>query len=367
MASPRIVICPDSLKGTATASDAAQFLAEGIHQLLPHADIVCTPLADGGEGTAEILGGEEITLPTTNAVGRLSEATYYWDAQHHTAHIDIAAASGLPEVSDNLQPLRADTYGTGVLIADACTRGATTIVLCLGGSATTDGGTGIMVALGAQPLDSRGYPVAPGGGHLSEIVRFNITELNVPAAAVEWELLGDVTSPAIGEHGAAHVFGQQKGASEEEVLTLDAGIAHLCDVLDIDPQLPRLGAAGAAGVGVLGLSRFIHGNDEHVRLKPGAATVMEKQRLADAISQADVVISAEGALDSQSFSGKIIGNVAELTAQHGVPMIVVAGKVDQTLSLPQHLSAYQLPPGEVSWQLREAGKDIARSLSQQNS
>lgn len=160
---PRIMIAPDSYKGTATASEAAQYLGEGVLEILPNASITLAPMADGGEGTSSVFGGQVITLPTTNAAGRLTEASYTLDSETNTAYIDIAAASGLPAVADDLVPTTGDTYGTGVLIADAVTRGATRIALGLGGSATTDAGSGILIALGAVPRNKEGYALRTGG------------------------------------------------------------------------------------------------------------------------------------------------------------------------------------------------------------
>lgn len=149
---PHIVIAPDSFKGRASAQEAAAYLGEGVRAVLPDAEITLAPMADGGEGTSAAFSGRTITLPTTDAAGRLTEASYRYDDASATAYIDVAAASGLPAVSDRPVPLTGDTYGTGVLIADAQTRGARTITLALGGTATIDGGTGILVALGATPL-----------------------------------------------------------------------------------------------------------------------------------------------------------------------------------------------------------------------
>ena len=240
-----IVIAPDAFKGTATTHDAAAYLAEGIAEALPDAELVLVPMADGGEGTASCFDGTPVTLPTTDAAGRLTEATYMFnDGDVAEAYIDVAAASGLPAVADHPVPLTGDTYGTGVLIADAVTRGAQRIILGLGGTATVDGGTGILVALGATPQDKAGHPLRPGGGSLTELAGFDTAQLNIPAAAVEWVLLTDVTNPATGPDGAAAVFGPQKGATPEDITLLDAALAQLCDICEVDPTTPGFGAAG---------------------------------------------------------------------------------------------------------------------------
>ena len=326
--SPRILIAPDSFKGTATAQQAAEWLGEGVRSIIRDAEITLLPMADGGEGTSSLFTGEHITLPTTDAAGRLTEATYTYDAETTTAFIDVAAASGLPAVADRKVPMTGDTYGTGVLIADAQTRGATRIVLGLGGSATIDGGTGILVALGANPLDERGYQLAPGGGSLHKLGDIDTAKVNIPAGSLEWHLLFDVASPATGPEGAATVFGPQKGAQEDEVKVLDDGLARLCEVAGVDPAIPGMGAAGGVAIGITWLSSLLHGNAEHVHLQPGARMVAEANGLAEALGTASLVITGEGRFDEQTAAGKVVATVCEMArevGEEGPTVAVVAG------------------------------------------
>lgn len=326
--SPRILIAPDSFKGTATAQQAAEWLGEGVRSIIRDAEITLLPMADGGEGTSSLFTGEHITLPTTDAAGRLTEATYTYDAETTTAFIDVAAASGLPAVADRKVPMTGDTYGTGVLIADAQTRGATRIVLGLGGSATIDGGTGILVALGANPLDERGYQLAPGGGSLHKLGDIDTAKVNIPAGSLEWHLLFDVASPATGPEGAATVFGPQKGAQEDEVKVLDDGLARLCEVAGVDPATPGMGAAGGVAIGITWLSSLLHGNAEHVHLQPGARMVAEANGLAEALGAASLVITGEGRFDEQTAAGKVVATVCEMArevGEEGPTVAVVAG------------------------------------------
>lgn len=346
-----IVIAPDSFKGRATAREAAEYLGQGVREVLPDAEITLAPMADGGEGTAAAFSGRTITLPTTDAAGRLTEASYRYDDASATAYIDVAAASGLPAVSDRPVPLTGDTYGTGVLIADAQTRGARTITLALGGTATIDGGTGILVALGATPLDPRGYAVPKGGGYLSAIREIDTAQLNIPAAASEWVLLCDVRSPATGPHGAAAVFGPQKGAEPEDVEILDHGLAHLCELLDVDPTIPGMGAAGGLGIGLTWLSRTLHGDYSHVRLLPGAPVVAASLGLPELIEQADLVITGEGRLDEQSTQGKVVGTVLDLARPHRTPVAVATGSV-----------AGETPPGALVTLLADTPDDRAQLI-----
>jgi len=358
-----IVIAPDAFKGTATTHDAAAYLAEGIAEALPDAELVLVPMADGGEGTASCFDGTPVTLPTTDAAGRLTEATYMFnDGDVAEAYIDVAAASGLPAVADHPIPLTGDTYGTGVLIADAVTRGAQRIILGLGGTATVDGGTGILVALGATPQDKAGHPLRPGGGSLTELAGFDTAQLNIPAAAVEWVLLTDVTNPATGPDGAAAVFGPQKGATPEDITLLDAALAQLCDICEVDPTTPGFGAAGGLPIGITWLSTLMHGNHSHIHVLPGARMIAESVGLPELIHSADLVVTGEGRFDKQSTRGKVVGTVLDMAVAADVPVVVVAGSFQEKIA-GQGVSMVELSDNpDVKAQLVEAGRRIAAML-----
>ena len=358
-----IVIAPDAFKGTATTHDAAAYLAEGIAEALPDAELILVPMADGGEGTASCFDGTPVTLPTTDAAGRLTEATYMFnDGDVAEAYIDVAAASGLPAVADHPVPLTGDTYGTGVLIADAVTRGAQRIILGLGGTATVDGGTGILVALGATPQDKAGHPLRPGGGSLTELAGFDTAQLNIPAAAVEWVLLTDVTNPATGPDGAAAVFGPQKGATPEDITLLDAALAQLCDICEVDPTTPGFGAAGGLPIGITWLSTLMHGNHSHIHVLPGARMVAESVGLPELIHSADLVVTGEGRFDKQSTRGKVVGTVLDMAVAADVPLVVVAGSFQEKIA-GQGVSMVELSDNpDVKAQLVEAGRRIAAML-----
>ncbi len=358
-----IVIAPDAFKGTATTHDAAAYLAEGIAEALPDAELILVPMADGGEGTASCFDGTPVTLPTTDAAGRLTEATYMFnDGDVAEAYIDVAAASGLPAVADHPVPLTGDTYGTGVLIADAVTRGAQRIILGLGGTATVDGGTGILVALGATPQDKAGHPLRPGGGSLTELAGFDTAQLNIPAAAVEWVLLTDVTNPATGPDGAAAVFGPQKGATPDDVALLDAALTQLCDICEVDPATPGFGAAGGLPIGITWLSTLMHGNHSHIHVLPGARMVAESVGLPELIHSADLVVTGEGRFDKQSTRGKVVGTVLDMAVAADVPVVVVAGSFQEKIA-GQGVSMVELSDNpDVKAQLVEAGRRIAAML-----
>lgn len=355
----RVVVAPDSFKGSATSQQAAEWIAEGIQSVIVDCDINHIPMADGGEGTAALFSGETITLPTTDAAGRLTEASYTFNAAEQTAYIDVSAASGLPAVKNNPVPLTGDTYGTGVLIADAQTRGSRRIVLGLGGSATIDGGTGILVALGANPLDSDGHPLRHGGGALGDLDHFDTAKVNIPAASVEWVLLADSEFPATGPNGAAHVFGPQKGASLEEINKVDAALAHLCEVTGVDPEQPGYGAAGAIAVGITWLSELMHGNTEHVHVVSGARTVAAAQGLKETIANAHFVVTGEGKYDGQSTAGKVVSVVTELAEGTDAIVAVLAGEFDT--EVPEGVLAVDIgeQTDDVRAQLMRAGAQAA--------
>ena len=255
-------------------------------------------------------------------------------------------------------PLTGDTYGTGVLIADAETRGAERIVLGLGGTATIDGGTGILVALGVNPLDQVGYQLKPGGGALEQLANFDTAKVNVPAGAVEWVLLTDTTAPATGPEGAAHVFGPQKGATEEDIEVLDRGLARLCEVADVDPATPGMGAAGGVGIGITWLSTMLHGDSSHVHILPGARVVADSNGLAEQVEGAALVITGEGRFDGQTGTGKVASVVGELTRGAGAAFAVAAGSFDEQPG--EGTIAVTLPETDnVREQLTQAGAEIA--------
>lgn len=386
-----VIIAPDSFKGTATAAEAAAALSAGVRSQLPDATVVTVPMADGGEGTARALADaasssaasgpgagrvEVVTLPVTDAVGRLTEASYFLDRATDTAFIDVAAASGLPAVADALDPLHADTYGTGVLIADAESRGATHIVLGLGGSATIDGGSGILAALGAACHDARGYALPKGGAPLVQLDSIDTAQLNMKAAMLDYTLLADTRVSPL--HAPA-VFGPQKGATPEQAALLTGALMKLCEVTGIDAKTESFGAAGAVPVSLTWVSSLLWGDDSHVRVVPGAHYVAQAAGLADKLAKADLVITGEGSFDPQSLTGKVVGEVAAMAAAAGVPVGIAAGRVDDEAvdqlraGLPANadsgfdVQAVQLaeavnPADNVTERLRAAGAELAQLI-----
>lgn len=318
--SPKVVVAMQPSDYEKCGHNAPQWLGEGVREVIRDADVVIAPLTDGGPGTAALFQGERITLPTTDAAGRLTEATYTYDAAAKTAFIDLAAASGAPEAATKPVILTGDTYGTGVLIADAQTRGAETIVLALGGCATADGGTGILVALGANPLDSRGYQLKQGGGALEQIADLDTAKVNIPAGAVEWVLLTGSDNPT------------DNDVATSDLDIIDKGLSRLCDVASVNASTPGIAAAGGVPIGITWLSTLLHGDASHVRIVPGAQAVAEASGLAEALADASLVITG----------GAVAEAVAEIAAAANPAAIVTTAPIADTAD-----------------EMRQAGREVA--------
>ncbi|MGV0326199.1 glycerate kinase [Corynebacterium confusum] len=369
-----IVVAPDSFKGTANSSLAAAGLASGIRQELPEATVVTCPLADGGEGTAHTLATaaslagrqlDRVCIPSVDALGRLTEAEYYLDPETATAYIDVAAATGLPAVIDSPDPLRADSFGTGALIADAETRGAKSIVLGLGGSATIDGGIGILCALGAAPHDARGLALAQGPAELVRLGDIDTAQLNYKAGMLDYTLLADTRCTP---REAPAMYGPQKGANREQVALLTGALLSLCEFTEEDPTTEYFGAAGAIPVGLSWMSRILWGNDEHVRVLSGAEYVADALDLDRHLAEADVVVTGEGRFDAQSLTGKAVGTVADrAAASPNAPRVAIAaGQFADDAELPAGSFHAALPAdGEMPERLRAAGQALARQFQEE--
>ncbi|WP_284251804.1 glycerate kinase [Litorihabitans aurantiacus] len=331
----RVAIVPDSFKGSATALEVATAMARGVQRASTAAvsgdlEIRLSPFADGGEGTLDALldawGERPRTVATTDALGRPATARYGLSPSR-TGVIEAAEACGLPQVSDRpLEPLAASTRGVGTIAAALLEEGAREIVLCVGGSATTDGGTGLLTALGARFLDRAGGELPPGGGALADLDRIDLSRLDPRARTVTWRVACDVTNPLCGERGAAAVFGPQKGATPADVARLDAGLARLAAVvaaevgLDADALAQRPGTGAAGGMPLL-LTAVLG-----AELVPGSELVAQTLGLADVLAGADLVLTGEGRFDEQSLHGKVVDAVAR-HAPAGAAVVVIAGEV----------------------------------------
>lgn len=332
-----VLIAPDSFKGSLTGLEAAQAIAGGIRAAgIGNADperyrLILRPLADGGEGSLQIVAEHWGVPPERTRVedplGRPRVASWAYNPETRQAVIELAEASGLPLVQDvPLQVLDAHTRGTGALIAEALRRGARSITLCLGGSATVDGGIGIAHALGARLLDAAGEELPPLPRNLQRIAAVDLSGVHPAALEAEWHLLVDVTNTLTGPEGAAAVFGPQKGAGPDEVELLDAGLASLARVLEqaTGRDASMLPGSGAAGGVALALHALFG-----AALVGGAEHLGRLVSLPELMAEADIVFTGEGRLDGQSGGGKVVSHVAALAASSGIrpPVVCLAGQV----------------------------------------
>lgn len=323
----KIVVAMDSFKGSLTAERACTVVAESIASVVPRAEIVVKPMADGGEGTAQTMiaagNGQWVEKTVTGPLPDMSVcAGFAWFADEKMAVVEMAAASGLELLSPQQQnPMKTTTYGTGQLIAEAIEHGARRILLAVGGSATVDGGVGAAAAMGWKFLTKEGRQIPPGGGNLLHIER--IVPPPQPNRA-DLEVLCDVDNPLCGDQGAAKVYGPQKGATEEMVETLEAGLAHLAELVrrQFGRDIKNVPGAAAAGGLAAGAIAFMD-----AELVSGIQTVMSWSRLGEAVDDADWVITGEGCFDRQSLRGKVVSGVAEVAAEAGAKVAVLAGQV----------------------------------------
>ncbi len=323
----KVIIAMDSFKGNMSAREACERVRDGILSVRPNTNIVLKPMADGGEGTAEALmtarNGEWVEETVTGPLPERSvKAGYVWFPDDQSALIEMAEASGITLIDrSELNPLKATTFGTGELMQAALRRGARHLILAVGGSATVDGGVGAAMALGWEFLDETGRSIGLGGEALERMV-----SIRPPARTIDIpvEVLCDVDNPLTGEHGAAAVFGPQKGATPEMVEQLDHGLKRLAETvrkqlgLEID-AVPGAGAAGGLSAGALAFC--------NAKLVPGIDTVMTAGGLEGQLTDADWVISGEGRFDSQSLRGKVVSGIVRLAKKSGVKVGVIAGSV----------------------------------------
>lgn len=322
----KCVVVSDSFKGTVSSREICAIAQRVIPRHFPACEVVCIPVADGGEGTVDCfiqaMGAQRVEVTVTNALGEKSAAAYA--RLDELAIIEMAAAAGLPQVGARRCPGTATTYGVGELIVHAVGSGCKRILLGLGGSATNDGGCGCAAALGVGFLDADGQSFIPVGDTLGRIGRIDTAKAEELLRGVELTIMCDVTNPLYGPTGAAYVFAPQKGADAEKVKRLDAGLRHFGDVirsqLGIDVSaMPGAGAAGGMGAGCAALLGGI--------IQSGIDAVLDVTGFDRQLEGADLVITGEGRIDSQSADGKVISGVAQRTRTKGIPLIAIAGGI----------------------------------------
>ncbi len=333
----KIVLAPNAFKGCLSAPAVAQAMEEGIVRAGVQVTTIKVPVSDGGDGLADVinnaLGGESRSVPVTGPLGDRIAAPFCLVQDTGVAAVEMALASGLALISEaERDPVGATSFGTGELMGAALDAGAGRIVVGLGGSATTDGGTGIAAAFGVRFINKNGAAFRPVGGSLCDIQRIDIGALDPRLSSVTIEAVCDVANPLLGPNGAAAVYGPQKGADAAAVKKLEKGLAHLADIIERDigvdvRSLPGGGAAGGAGAG---LHAFLGAS-----LCPGGEVVFDLVGLPQKMRGADLVLTGEGAIDHQTAHGKAPAGVAALAKAQGVPCIGLAGKVGEELG-PLH-------------------------------
>ncbi|MDF2581239.1 MAG: glycerate kinase [Microbacterium sp.] len=370
-----VVIAPDSFKGTIGAAAAAEAIAAGWRRVRPSDDVRLMPMADGGEGTvdafaAAVPGARRMPVTVTGPEGTPVEASWVLlpataDAPRGTAVVELANTSGIELLGTppRLRPFDAHTRGFGEAIAATLAHGVSRLVLGIGSSSSTDGGAGMLMALGARFTDAAGAPIVGGARGVATVSAADLSGLTpLPPAGVT--VLSDVTNPLLGTRGAAAVFGPQKGAGQDDVLALDAGLARLAALVDADPDAAGAGAAGGTGFGLLAWG---------ARLVPGSAAVADLVGLDAAVAAASVVVTGEGSYDGQSAAGKVPAHVGAIAASAAVPAALVAGRIAgdadtagfaATSSLTALAGSGKAAMAEPARWLEAAGAQLARAFEE---
>ncbi|MGL4999005.1 MAG: glycerate kinase family protein [Cetobacterium sp.] len=327
----KVIVAIDSFKGSLSSRELGEAIEKGIRDVYAEAEIIKTPIADGGEGTVEALvegtGGKIVEVTVKNPLMIDIKASYGVLGDGKTAIIEMAAASGLPLISSEARnPLKTTTFGTGQLVKDAIEKGCRELILGLGGSATNDGGLGMMQALGFKLFDIDGNELGYGGEIMELVASIDSSNALKELKECNFLVACDVDNPFYGLKGAAHVYGKQKGADEDMIKVLDKGLEKLAVTLnkEFGRDIGNLSGAGAAGGLGGGLVAFLNAT-----LKPGTDIILEKVGLEEQLKDADFVITGEGRIDFQTIMGKAPIGVAKLAKKHGVPAIGIAGAITE--------------------------------------
>ena len=370
----KIVIAPDSFKDSLSAQAVADAIASGLAEVWPDAELVKCPMADGGEGTVEAVldacEGQWMSAQVSGPLGDSVSAQWGWLAQSRTAIIEMAMASGLQLLTlKQRDACLTSTEGTGQLISAALDAGAQRVILAIGGSATNDGGSGMLSALGARFLDRNDQPLPRGGRALTDLARIDLSDLDPRLANVRVEIAADVDNPLCGPTGASHIFGPQKGASPDQVLALDAALAHFADHSARTLGRDLRGSPGSGAAGGMGFAAKAYLN---ASFRAGVEVVADLTGLEQALVGADLVITGEGRFDAQTLRGKTPLGVARVAQRQRIPVIVLAGTLGEGYEqLYRHgiSAAFALTSGPMDLEhacreaprlLQERARDVAR-------
>lgn len=366
----KFVIAPDSFKGSLSAQEVADSLEQGLKKVFSEATVVKVPMADGGEGTVQSLvdgtSGEIIRVKVKDPLMREIDSFYGILGDGKTAVIEMAAASGLPLLSkEERNPIIATTYGTGELIKHALNRGCRNIIIGIGGSATNDGGAGMLQALGVKLTDENGKELGFGGGELHKLYKIDISRIDSRIRECTITAACDVNNPLCGPKGASYVFGSQKGANEKIIEILDKNLINYAKVIKKDLGIDILDVPGAGAAGGLGGGLIAFFN---AKLKRGIDIVIDAAGLEDKIKDADLVITGEGMIDFQTAFGKTPFGVANVAKKYGIPVIAIVGGIGigaETLYEKGFDSIFSIVEGPIS--LEEAinnGKPLLKKASE---
>ena len=325
----KIVIAPDSYKESLSALGVATAIEEGFREIFPAADYIKLPMADGGEGTVEAMvaatQGRIVQVAVTGPLGTQVEGFYGLSGDEQSAFIEMAAASGLELVApEQRNPLITTSWGTGELIRHALDGGVKHIIIGIGGSATNDGGAGMVQALGAKLLNNEGNAIGQGGGALETLSRIDISALDRRLHDCRIEVACDVTNPLTGKEGASAIFGPQKGATPEMIARLDEALGHYAQLIKRDLDLDVLDLAGGGAAGGMGAALYAFCGAE---LRQGIEIVTDALHLDRYVAEADLVITGEGRIDSQTVHGKVPVGVAKVAKRYNKPVIGIAGSL----------------------------------------
>lgn len=373
----KIVIAPDSFKESLTALEVAESIETGFKQIFPDAEYVKVPMADGGEGSVQSLidatQGELVEVEVTAPLGNKVTGFLGISGDKQTAFIEMAAASGLHLVPfESRNPLKTTSFGTGELIKKALDLGVKKILLGIGGSATNDGGVGMLQALGISFKNANGEEISFGGEALSQIASISIENLEPRLAEVEFEVACDVNNPLCGELGASAVFGPQKGATPAMVLTLDNALAHFAKVAKAQLGVNIKDKAGAGAAGGMGGGLLLL---PHAQLKAGVQIIIEATKLAEHVKDADLVITGEGRMDAQSIAGKTPVGVAKTAKQFDKPVIAIVGclredynvvyqhGIDAVFPIIRNLGSLETTLAKGKENLTSSAENVARLLT----
>lgn len=326
-----IVIAPDSFKESLTALEAANAIEEGFKTVINNANYVKVPMADGGEGTVQSIvdatGGTIINKKVKGPLFDAVDGFYGLSGDGKIAVIEMAAASGLDKVETSQRnPLKTTTWGFGELIADALDKGVEEILLGIGGSATNDGGAGMIQSLGGKLLNNNGEMIEPNGKGLGNLDSIDLSSIHPRISEVKFKVACDVDNPLTGKNGASHIYGPQKGGTEEQIFLLDSYLAHYAKVIkeslgkDVE-YIPGAGAAGGLGAGLIA---FLD-----AKLQSGGDLLVELLQIDEKIKKADLVITGEGGLDHQTIFGKTPIAIAKVAQYNNVPVIAIAGCIKE--------------------------------------